>query len=188
MIPVQKTERLLLKIQANIELQNNNEKKINDMKIEYEKNLEEINKKNKSLESNLEECQNFNKDSVKQINDLNQKIIEKDIQILELKYQIEQLEKKLSNKEDENKITAEELNTQGKNNINNINKDENQEIILLKENLEEQKIRNSDLNDELAKVKTDNEILSKKILSYEKNRIKEENKKQDINNELYKEI
>ena len=175
---------LYLKIQTNIELQNNNEKKINDMKIEYEKKFEEINKKNKSLESNLEECQNFNKDLVQQINDLNQQIIEKDIKILELKFQKEQFEKKLSNNQEENKISPEELTPKG---INN-NENENQEIILLKENLEEQKIKNSDLNDELAKIKNDNEILSKKILSYEKNKLKEENKNKDINNELYKEI
>ena len=44
------------------------------------------------------------------------------------------------------------------------------------------------VNTKLAKIKNDNEILSKKILSYEKNKLKEENKNKEINNELYKEI
>ena len=66
------------KIQANIELQINYDKKISDMRDDLNKKIEELNTKNKNLESNWEECQNFNNELNQQINDLNQQIISKD--------------------------------------------------------------------------------------------------------------
>ena len=85
------------KMQANIELHINNDKKISDMKNECDKKNEEIINKNKNLETTLEECQKFSNDLIQQINDLNQQIIAKDIKILELNYKIEKTEKNLSN-------------------------------------------------------------------------------------------
>ena len=169
------------KIQANIELQINYDKKISDMRDDFNKKIEELNTKNKNLENNLEECQNFNNELNQQINDLNQQIISKDIKILELNYQIEQIEKNASNKETENKKFSEESKD------NKSNEKRNQRINLLKDNLEELRVKNKDLNEELNKTKKDNEILAEKILNYENLKKEENNKKQnDINEEIEK--
>ena len=178
-------EELYEKIQANIELQINNDKNINDMKDDFNKKIEELNNKNKNLENDLEKCQNFNNELNQQINDLNQQIISKDIKNLELSYQIEQMEKDAKNKEQA--ILEDNKN--------------NRQINLLKDNIEELRIKNSDLSDELNKVKKDKEILAEKILRYEKvekdnknnneemEKIEKENKLLKNNNEkLSKEI
>ena len=160
------------KIQANIEQKNNSEKQINEMKNDYEKRIEDMNNKYKCLENNLSESQNFNNQLNQQINDLNQQIISKDINILELNYQIEQIGKKLATKEEENKKLSEKLEELNKK-INDDNNSENQKIQLLQEQLKEQKNINNDLNNELSKVKKDNELLSQKI---------QKEKSQDIDN------
>ena len=147
------------------------------MKDEYDKKNEEIIKKNKNLEINLEECQNFNNQLIQQINDLNQQIILKDIKILKLNYKTEKTERNLSNKNEEitlskelnNKLISNKVNI---NNINNINENKNNEIQILKQNLEEQKLINKDLNEKLNKMNNDNRL----------------NKDLMINNELNKEI
>ena len=186
-------KELYEKIQANIELQINNDKKISDMKDDFNQKIEELNNKNKNLENDLEKCQNFNNELNQQINDLNQQIISKDIKNLELNYQIEQIEKNAANKE------------QGALNDNKNNSNDNQQINSLKSNIEELKLKNNDLSDKLNKVKKDNEILAEKILGYEKGenaslkdnrnnneeieKIKKENKLLKNNNErLSKEI
>ena len=165
-------------VQAKIEQQNSNEKNMNEIKKGYEKKIEEINNKNKDAENNLVLCQTFNNELNQQINDLNQQIISKDIKILELNNQIEEIQKKLSVKEEENKNLIEKLNK----NIDNNNNDDNRQNIILKDKLEEQKIINSDLNDELTNLKNNNELLT---MNYEKNISKEKNKKY-LNQELEK--
>lgn len=65
---------------------------------------------------------------------------------------------------------------------------ENKQIQLLNENLEEQNLLNTYLNDELTKVKNDNELLTQKIINYEKKIKDEENKQKDENNEMNKKL
>ena len=177
------------KIQANIEQQNNSEKQLNEMKNDYEKRIEDINNKYKCIEKNLAECQNFNNELNQQINDLNQQIISKDINILELNYQVEQIQKQLTTREEENKKLSEELNKKLSDGNNNT---ENQHIKLLQEQLKEQKNINNNLNDELSKVKKENVSFNQKIQK-EKNQDIDNIKKENIilkenNEKLTKEL
>ena len=167
------------KIKENIELPINSDKKIKDMKDDYDKKIEEMNNKNKSIENNLEECQKFNNDLIQQINDLNQQIIAKDIIILELNYQKEQSEKNISNKEEENKKLQES---------NKSSQRSNQQIDIYKDLLEEEKKKSNDFKDKMEKIKKDNEILSKKIANYEENMKQKENSNKVQNNEINKEM
>ena len=173
------------KIQENIELKNNTDKQMRDMKNDYENKLKELEEKNKDLESNLGDCQNFNNNLNQQIDSLNQQIVAKDIKILELNYQNEQTQNKYSLLEENNKKITEELNN--KKAIDNKNNDENQQVAILKEELEQQKILSNDLNNELSKIKNDKQILTKKISNYE-NEISNNNKNNDINEEIKKKL
>jgi hypothetical protein len=173
------------KIQENIELKNNTDKQMRDMKNDYENTIKELEEKNKELESNLGDCQNFNNNLNQQIDSLNQQIVAKDIKILELNYQNEQTQNKCSSLEEQNKKISEELNTKKTDN-NKIN-EENQQISILKEELEQQKILSNDLNNELSKIKNDKQILTKKISNYE-NEILNNNKNNDINEEIKKKL
>ena len=173
------------KIQENIELKNNTDKQMRDMKNDYENTIKELEEKNKELESNLGDCQNFNNNLNQQIDSLNQQIVAKDIKILELNYQNEQTQNKCSSLEEQNKKISEELNTKKTDN-NKIN-EENQQISILKEELEQQKILSNDLNNELSKIKNDKQILTKKISNYE-NEISNNNKNNDINEEIKKKL
>ena len=173
------------KIQENIELKNNADKQMRDMKNDYENKIKELEEKNKDLESYLGDCQNFNNNLNQQIDSLNQQIVAKDIKILELNYQNEQTQNKCSLLEDKNKKITEELNN--KKAIDNKNNDENQHVQILKEELEQQKILSNDLNNELSKIKNDKQILTKKISNYE-NEISNNNKNNDINEEIKKKL
>ena len=176
------------KNQANIELENNIENKIKEIKDNYERKMTEISSQNKKLEKNFEESQNLNCDLSQQICNLNEQIKAKDVKLLELNYQIEQLQKQLENYNKENKKLLkmiEELNNKYINN-NNVNKN----IEELNEKLEEQKNLNNDLNEELLNIKNDNELLKNKIMSNEKKIMDFQNKEsiQDdieiLNNEI----
>jgi chromosome segregation ATPase len=83
------------KDQAIIEMENNNENKIREMKDSYEKKILEVNSKNKVLEKNFEESQNSNCDLNQEICNLKEQINAKDAKIFKLNYQIEQLQKQL---------------------------------------------------------------------------------------------
>ena len=176
-----------------IELKNNNQQQIKELKDKYEKIISEINDKKKSLENSLEKCQTFNSNLSQQICNLNQQIEAKDVNILELNYQLEQIQNKLSSKEEENKKLLkkiEELN----NNISNIqinkNTNINETIIKLNERIEEQTKINNNLNEELIKVKNNNELLKNKILSNDRRITDYKNKEinqvnaQELNNEI----
>ena len=173
------------KIQENIELKNNTDKQIRDMKNDYENKIKELEEKNKDLESYLGDCQNFNNNLNQQIDSLNQQIVAKDIKILELNYKNEQTQNKCFLLEEKNKKITEELNN--KKVIDNKNNDENQHVQILKEELEQQKILSNDLNNELSKIKNDKQILVKKISNYE-NEISNNNKNNDINEEIKKKL
>ena len=173
------------KIQENIELKNNTDKQMRDMKNDYENKIKELEEKIKDLENNLGDCQNFNNNLNQQIDSLNQQIVAKDIKILELNYQNEQTQNKCYLLEENNKKITEELNN--KKAMDNKNNDENQQLAILKEELEQQKILSNDLNNELSKIKNDKQILTKKISNYE-NEISNNNKNNDINEEIKKKL
>ena len=162
------------KNQEIIELENNNENKIKEIKDNYEKKIMEVNSKNKILEKNFEESQNIKCDLSQQICNLNEQIVAKDVKILELNYKIEQLQKQM-----------EELKKQINKDIHNIHNNSNEHIKKLNEQLEEQQNLNNDLNEELLNIKNDNELLKNKIMSNEKKLIefknKGNNKANDIN-------
>ena len=87
---------------------------------------------------------------------------------MELNYQIEQKEKQFTAQEEENKKIIEELNNKMNNGNNKNNTNENQQIKEIQDKLEEQQRLNTDLTEELSKVKKDNELLTKEILNGEK--------------------
>ena len=176
-----------------IELENNTQQQIKELKDKYEKIISEINDKNKSLENSLEECQNFNSDLSQQICNLNQQIVAKDVKILELIYQIEQIQNNLTSKGEENKKLLkkiEESNNIISNTESNKNNKINETISELKEKTEEQQNLNNDLNEELLKVKNDNELLKNKLLSNDRRITDYKNKEaiqenvKELNNEI----
>ena len=175
---------LFEKNQANIELENNNQNQIKDLKEDYEKKISEIITKNKNLENSILESKNYNNDLNKQISDLNQQIVAKDVKILELNYQIEQLQNNLNNKEEENKTLLMKIEKISSNIKENYKKEEIQK---LNEKIEEQENLNNDLNEELSNLKNDNELLKNKIMSSERkisDYKKNENKElEDLKNE-----
>ena len=135
---------------------------IQKMKDEYEKKLSIFNNKIIELESSLEKSKKLKLDQNHQLTILNKQIKEKDSKLLEQNYQIEQIMSNLSAQKIENQRLLKEIqdlnfNQQNNENINNLN-----------EKLEEQQNLNNDLNDELSKIKNDNELLKNKILSNEK--------------------
>ena len=137
--------------------------------------MSEFSSQNKKLEKNFEETQNLNCDLSQQISNLNEQITAKDVKLLELNYQIEQLKKQLEIYEKENKKLLkmiEELNNKDINNNNNVNKN----IEELNEKLEEQQNLNNDLNEELLNIKNENELLKNKIMSNEKKILDFQNK------------
>ena len=87
------------KKQTNVEYENGIQNQIKELKDNYEKKILEMNNINKTLEKNLEEIKKFNSDLSQQVSNLNQQILTKDVKILELNYQIEQLQNKIKNKE-----------------------------------------------------------------------------------------
>ena len=89
-------------------------------------------------------------------------IKEKNSKLLEQNYQIEQIKSNLSAQKIENQRLLKEIQDL------NINQQNNKNINNLNEKLEEQQNLNNDLNDELYKIKNDNELLKNKILSNEK--------------------
>ena len=162
------------KDQAIIEMENNNENKIREMKESYEKKILEVNSKNKILEKNFEESQNSNCDLNQEICNLKEQINAKDAKIFKLNYQIEQLQKQL-----------EELKKQiNKDKQNNNNNNSNEYIKKLNEQLEEKQNLNNDLNEELLNVKKDNELLKNKIMSNEKKIMEFKNKGSNNNEDL----
>ena len=174
-------------------MKNNTQQQIKELKDKYEKIISEINEKNKSLESSLEECQTFNSDLSQQICNLNQQIVAKDVKILELNYQIEQIQNNLASTEEENKKLLKKIE-ESNNNISKIetNKDSNinETISKLNEKIEEQQNINNDLNEELIKIRKDNDLLKNKILSndrritdYKNKEINQENV-QELNNKI----
>ena len=135
---------------------------IQKMKDEYEKKLSIFNNKIIELESSLEKSKKLKLDQNHQLTILNKQIKEKDSKLLEQNYQIEQIMSNLSAQKIENQRLLKEIqdlnfNQQNTENINDLN-----------EKLEEQQNLNNDLNDELSKIKNDNELLKNKILSNEK--------------------
>ena len=135
---------------------------IQKIKDEYEKKLSIFNNKIIELESSIEKNKKLKLEQNHQLTILNKQIKEKDSKLLEQNYQIEQIMSNLSAQKIENQRLLKEIqdlnfNQQNTENINDLN-----------EKLEEQQNLNNDLNDELSKIKNDNELLKNKILSNEK--------------------
>ena len=123
-------------------------------KDEYEKIISKFKYKIKELELNSEKNKKIQIEQKQQISTLKKELNQKDIFIQEQNYNLEHLK---------NQFSSENIN-------------------ILNEKLEEQKNLNSDLNDELNKVKNDNELLKNKIFSSEK-KISFFKANSDINNE-----
>ena len=145
----------------------NNElnKKMILLKQQYESNAQEMNLMN----INGQQRTNFDLNDPninKKISALNENIKEKDNKLLDMNYQLEQIKSQYLSKENENKKLLKLIENMKMNKEKNVMN--NNSINALNEKLEEQQNLNNDLNEELIKVKNDNELLKKKILSNEK--------------------
>ena len=145
----------------------NNElnKKMLLLKQQYESNAQEMNLMN----INGQQRTNFDLNDPninKKISALNENIKEKDNKLLDMNYQLEQIKSQYLSKENENKKLLKLIENMKMNKEKNVMN--NNSINALNEKLEEQQNLNNDLNEELIKVKNDNELLKKKILSNEK--------------------
>ena len=145
----------------------NNElnKKMILLKQQYESNAQEMNLMN----INGQQRTNFDLNDPninKKISALNENIKEKDNKLLDMNYQLEQIKSQYLSKENENKKLLKLIENMKMNKEKNVMN--NTSINALNEKLEEQQNLNNDLNEELIKVKNDNELLKKKILSNEK--------------------
>ena len=133
-------------------------KKINLLQNQYGKNNGQQFEQNDYTNNNI----NLNG----QISALNDTIRAKDEKLIEINYQLEQIQSEFLSKEAENKKLLKLIENMKLNKEKNMNKNNN--INILNEKLEEQQNLNNDLNEELSKVKNDNELLKNKILSNEK--------------------
>ena len=164
---------ILNKNQAIIESENLNLIKIKDIKQDYEKKISEITSKNKTLENAIEKYKISDNDLNQQISNLNLQIVSKDVKIQELYVQIEQIQKAIEDKEEENK---ELLNAAKTNNY------KKEDIQKLNEKIEEQENLIKDLNEELSNLKNEKELLKNKIMSNEKKISDYKNENKEIEN------
>lgn len=155
------------KVKENVKLKNDLKKNNNDLKIYYEKQLNEYINAKEEMGKNLDESKNYNRELIKQNNDLNQLMITKDIKCDELTQKVEDYRKNLLKMEKEKEKLVQIIHSYESKKVDKNNDINN--ILKLNESLEKQKIINNDLNDELKKIKNDNQILEKKVLLYENN-------------------
>ena len=151
-----------VKQKLNVNINENNDINFQEIKDEYEKKLAIFNNKIIELESNLEKNKKLKLEQNQQLTILNKQIKEKDSKLLQQNYQIEQIKSNLSSQKMENQRLLKQIQDL------NIIQQNNENINNLNEKLEEQQNLNNDLNDEISKIKNDNELLKNKILSNEK--------------------
>ena len=170
---------------ANYKKENEEIKKINkNQKIEIENYQTELKNKENELKFNSENIiKELEEKYKKKIKDLkesnkyyNRENASNEIKILNLKFQIEQLNQTIQNKEKE----ISKLLLKSKMISSDIENNKNEEIENLKKNLENQKILNNNLNEEISNLKKDNEFLKNEIM-INKNKLSEIKQNKDKN-------
>ena len=146
---------LLETIKTNMENDIKNNNQILDIKNDFDKNMEEVNNKNKIIDHYLNLGQEINNNLMNRICQTNQKLSVKEMKIIQLKKEIQQLKEKI-----------EELyNLKDSNNLNNIDLKIKEENIILSKELDEQKQTNEKLKEELKVISNEHNIYQKRLLS-----------------------
>ena len=142
-----------IKINMENDIKNNNQ--ILDIKNDFDKNMEEVNNKNKLIDHYLNLGQEINNNLMNRICQTNQKLSVKEMKIIQLQKEIQQLKEKI-----------EELyNLKDSNNLNNIDLKIKEENIILSKDLDEQKQTNEKLKEELKVISNEHNIYQKRLLS-----------------------
>ena len=146
---------LLETIKTNMENDIKNNNQILDIKNDFDKNMEEVNNKNKLIDHYLNLGQEINNNLMNRICQTNQKLSVKEMKIIQLQKEIQQLKGKI-----------EELyNLKDSNNLNNIDLKIKEENIILSKELDEQKQTNEKLKEELKVISNEHNIYQKRLLS-----------------------
>ena len=146
---------LLEIMQINMENDIKSKKKINEIKDDYDKKMEEVNNKNKIIDHYLNLFQEVNNNLMNRLSQTNQKVSAKEMKIIQLQEENQQLKEKI-----------EELyNIKDSNNLNNINLKIKEENINLIKKLDEQKQTNEKLKEELKVISNEHDSYHRRLLS-----------------------
>ena len=157
----QNLSNMILNANNNQNKNMNNIENIQQMKKDFEIKIFRFNNKIKDLESNLEKSNKLKFEQNNKIATLNQLISEKDSKLLEQSYELEKFKFNLSKLKIENQKLLKDINNL-KDNRNNTEYPNS-----LNEKLRKQLNLNKDLNEQLLKIKNENEFLKKNNLSKE---------------------
>jgi len=140
-----------------MEIKNKNEKEINDIKNDYEKKTEELNHKNKIIDHYLNLCQETNNNLMNRICQINQKVSAKEMKIIQLQEENQQLKEKI----EELYSIKKTINSKDKS-IDLKLKEENKEI---SKKLDEQIQANEKLKEELKVITNEHDLYHRRLLS-----------------------
>ena len=140
-----------------MDIKNQNEKEINDIKNDYDKKTEEVNHKNQIIDHYLNLCQEANNNLMNRICQINQKVSAKEMKIIQLQEENQQLKEKI----EELYNIKENINSKDKS-IDLKLKEENKE---LSKKLDEQNQANEKLKEELKTITNERDLYHQRLLS-----------------------
>ena len=140
-----------------MDIKNQNEKEINDIKNDYDKKTEEVNHKNQIIDHYLNLCQEANNNLMNRICQINQKVSAKEMKIIQLQEENQQLKEKI----EELYNIKENINSKDKS-IDLKLKEENKE---LSKKLDEQNQANEKLKEELKTITNEHDLYHQRLLS-----------------------
>jgi len=140
-----------------MDIKNQNEKEINDIKNDYDKKTEEVNHKNQIIDHYLNLCQEANNNLMNRICQINQKVSAKEMKIIQLQEENQQLKEKI----EELYNIKENSNSKDKS-IDLKLKEENKE---LSKKLDEQNQANEKLKEELKTITNERDLYHQRLLS-----------------------
>ena len=140
-----------------MEIKNKNEKEINDIKNDYDKKMEDVNHKNQIIDHFLNLCQEANNNLMNRICQINQKVSAKEMKIIQLQEENQQLKDKI-----EELYTIKKNINSKDNNIDLKLKEENKE---LNKKLDEQNQANEKLKEELKGITNEHDLYHQRLLS-----------------------
>ena len=140
-----------------MDIKNQNQKEINDIKNDYDKKTEEVNHKNQIIDHYLNLCQEANNNLMNRICQINQKVSAKEMKIIQLQEENQQLKEKI----EELYNIKENINSKDKS-IDLKLKEENKE---LSKKLDEQNQANEKIKEELKGITNERDLYHQRLLS-----------------------
>ena len=148
--------QLIEKIRANIEIENKSKKQIKDLKNEFEIKMEQIENENIDMTNKLNSLKELYNELMKEKKELHEEIAGKELKLIQIQFQNQKYKEEidqLNNIKLSNRILDE-------NNETNIKK----EYIELNKKLKEKEDMNKELNNEISKIKEENEKYKNELL------------------------